>query len=244
MSPVKRTGGECGRGQLCDLHCGDGMSDNHSDEQGPPPKQISVPSKFNSPVSVNMAHLRTGDDIHRPGGRVDMTKTAKTHATSATFFLKTWGRSGIDARHSHGFARCKTKSVVCTPRLAVSGCVHRTLRKCSDTECTNHYTTESCPRPSSAMTRREPSQVTPAPEALSDPSQNNPLPGHVHFKSARKRRLHHVPASRSLVSSLSRLGRVLFGAAGALPRPTQLGSPVGFARREFINPWRAKLLQA
>ncbi|KAI8500192.1 hypothetical protein Bbelb_217580 [Branchiostoma belcheri] len=31
--------------------------------------------------------------------------------------------SGVDARHSHGFARCK--SVVCTPRLAVSGCVHR-----------------------------------------------------------------------------------------------------------------------
>ncbi|KAI8510875.1 hypothetical protein Bbelb_117910 [Branchiostoma belcheri] len=44
-------------------------------------------------------------------------------ATSATFFLKTWGRSGIDARHSHGFARFK--SVVCTPRLAVSGCLHR-----------------------------------------------------------------------------------------------------------------------
>ncbi|KAI8513405.1 hypothetical protein Bbelb_100440 [Branchiostoma belcheri] len=37
------------------------------------------------------------------------------------------GRSGIDARHSHGFARCE--SVVCTPRLAVSGCVYRTLRK-------------------------------------------------------------------------------------------------------------------
>ncbi|KAI8481249.1 regulation of thyroid hormone proteinration [Branchiostoma belcheri] len=32
------------------------------------------------------------------------------------------GRSGVDARHSHGFARCK--SGVCTPRLAVSGCVH------------------------------------------------------------------------------------------------------------------------
>ncbi|KAI8519689.1 hypothetical protein Bbelb_029460 [Branchiostoma belcheri] len=31
------------------------------------------------------------------------------------------GRSGVDARHSHGCARCK--SVVCTPRLAVSGCV-------------------------------------------------------------------------------------------------------------------------
>ncbi|KAI8491764.1 Arachidonate 5-lipoxygenase [Branchiostoma belcheri] len=31
---------------------------------------------------------------------------------------------GIDARHSHGFASCK--SVVCTPRLAVSGYVHRT----------------------------------------------------------------------------------------------------------------------
>ncbi|KAI8481248.1 cuticle development [Branchiostoma belcheri] len=40
-------------------------------------------------------------------------------ATSGTFFLKTWGRSGIDARHSHGFARCK--SVFCMPRLAVSG---------------------------------------------------------------------------------------------------------------------------
>ncbi|KAI8482544.1 hypothetical protein Bbelb_396920 [Branchiostoma belcheri] len=48
-------------------------------------------------------------------------------ATSATFFLKTWGRSGVDARHSHGCARCK--SGVCTPRLAVSGCVHRSLRK-------------------------------------------------------------------------------------------------------------------
>ncbi|KAI8514180.1 hypothetical protein Bbelb_085040 [Branchiostoma belcheri] len=48
-------------------------------------------------------------------------------ATSATFFLKTWGRSGVDARHSHGCARCKC--VVCTPRLAVSGCVHRSLRK-------------------------------------------------------------------------------------------------------------------
>ncbi|KAI8506171.1 hypothetical protein Bbelb_155980 [Branchiostoma belcheri] len=42
-------------------------------------------------------------------------------------FLKTWGRSGVNARHSHGCARCK--SVVCTPRLAVSGCVHRSLRK-------------------------------------------------------------------------------------------------------------------
>ncbi|KAI8503426.1 hypothetical protein Bbelb_183970 [Branchiostoma belcheri] len=39
-------------------------------------------------------------------------------ATSATFFLKTWGSSGIDARHSHGCARCN--SVVCTPRLADS----------------------------------------------------------------------------------------------------------------------------
>ncbi|KAI8496752.1 Leucine rich repeat C-terminal domain [Branchiostoma belcheri] len=50
-----------------------------------------------------------------------------SQATSATFFLKTWGRSGVDARHSHGCKKCK--SVVCTPRLAVSGCVHRTLRK-------------------------------------------------------------------------------------------------------------------
>ncbi|KAI8490225.1 hypothetical protein Bbelb_319630 [Branchiostoma belcheri] len=33
-----------------------------------------------------------------------------------------------------------------------------------------------------------------------------------------------------LVSSPSRSGWVLFGAAGALPRPTQLGLPVGFAR--------------
>ncbi|KAI8498315.1 hypothetical protein Bbelb_242590 [Branchiostoma belcheri] len=48
-------------------------------------------------------------------------------ATSATFSLKTWGRSGVYARESHGCARCK--SVVCTLRLAVSGCVHRTLRK-------------------------------------------------------------------------------------------------------------------
>ncbi|KAI8510578.1 hypothetical protein Bbelb_114940 [Branchiostoma belcheri] len=32
------------------------------------------------------------------------------------------GRSGVDARHLHGCARCK--SVVCTLRLAVSGCVH------------------------------------------------------------------------------------------------------------------------
>ncbi|KAI8519615.1 hypothetical protein Bbelb_028720 [Branchiostoma belcheri] len=40
---------------------------------------------------------------------------------------KQQGRSGIDARHSHGFSRCK--SVVCTPRLSVSGCVHCTLRK-------------------------------------------------------------------------------------------------------------------
>ncbi|KAI8510122.1 hypothetical protein Bbelb_125500 [Branchiostoma belcheri] len=42
----------------------------------------------------------------------------------------------------------------------------------------------------------------------------------------------------SLVSSLSWLGRVLFRAAGAVPRPTQLGSPVGFARRELIKSWR------
>ncbi|KAI8492992.1 hypothetical protein Bbelb_289960 [Branchiostoma belcheri] len=45
-------------------------------------------------------------------------------ATSATFFLKTWGRSDVDV---------KCKSVVCTPSLAVSGCVHRSLRKCPDT---------------------------------------------------------------------------------------------------------------
>ncbi|KAI8506485.1 hypothetical protein Bbelb_159120 [Branchiostoma belcheri] len=31
------------------------------------------------------------------------------------------------ARHSHGCAKCK--SGVCTPSLAVSGCVHRTFRK-------------------------------------------------------------------------------------------------------------------
>ncbi|KAI8512295.1 hypothetical protein Bbelb_089340 [Branchiostoma belcheri] len=42
-------------------------------------------------------------------------------------FSETWGRRGVYARHSHGCARCK--SVVCTPRLAVSGCVHRSLRK-------------------------------------------------------------------------------------------------------------------
>ncbi|KAI8509385.1 hypothetical protein Bbelb_132330 [Branchiostoma belcheri] len=41
---------------------------------------------------------------------------------------KEWHRRTPLARHSHGFARCK--SVVCTPRLAVGGCVHRTLRKC------------------------------------------------------------------------------------------------------------------
>ncbi|KAI8513451.1 hypothetical protein Bbelb_100900 [Branchiostoma belcheri] len=46
--------------------------------------------------------------------------------------LKTWGRSGVYARHSHvarTVAQSVTKSGVCTPRLAVSGCVHRTLRK-------------------------------------------------------------------------------------------------------------------
>ncbi|KAI8492018.1 hypothetical protein Bbelb_303910 [Branchiostoma belcheri] len=40
---------------------------------------------------------------------------------------KEWHRRTSLARHSHGCARCK--SVVCTPRLAVCGCVYRTLRK-------------------------------------------------------------------------------------------------------------------
>ncbi|KAI8484600.1 hypothetical protein Bbelb_377070 [Branchiostoma belcheri] len=57
-------------------------------------------------------------DVPKLGTHLHLSKAA-----SATFFLKTWGRSGVDARHSHGFARCK--SVVCTPRLAVGGCVHR-----------------------------------------------------------------------------------------------------------------------
>ncbi|KAI8510804.1 hypothetical protein Bbelb_117200 [Branchiostoma belcheri] len=56
-------------------------------------------------------------------GSSDRSPPDNSKATSATFFLKTWGRSGIDARHSHDLARCK--SVDCTPRLAVSGCVHR-----------------------------------------------------------------------------------------------------------------------
>ncbi|KAI8499823.1 hypothetical protein Bbelb_221400 [Branchiostoma belcheri] len=37
--------------------------------------------------------------------------------------LRDIGTSGVYARHSHGWTKCK--SVVCTPRLAVSGCVHR-----------------------------------------------------------------------------------------------------------------------
>ncbi|KAI8509494.1 hypothetical protein Bbelb_133420 [Branchiostoma belcheri] len=45
---------------------------------------------------------------------------------------KEWRRRTSLARHSHGCTKCK--SVVCTPRLAVSGCVHRTLRK-SSTAC-------------------------------------------------------------------------------------------------------------
>ncbi|KAI8479102.1 hypothetical protein Bbelb_431670 [Branchiostoma belcheri] len=61
--------------------------------------------------------------ITRTGSRIMDNFPMVDYATSATFFLKTWGRSGIDARHSHGFARFK--SVVCTPRLAVSGCLHR-----------------------------------------------------------------------------------------------------------------------
>ncbi|KAI8513779.1 hypothetical protein Bbelb_081030 [Branchiostoma belcheri] len=40
---------------------------------------------------------------------------------------KDWRLRTSLARHSHGCAKCK--SVVCTPRLAVSGCVHRSLRK-------------------------------------------------------------------------------------------------------------------
>ncbi|KAI8518003.1 hypothetical protein Bbelb_040200 [Branchiostoma belcheri] len=40
---------------------------------------------------------------------------------------KEWRQRTSLARHSHGCARCK--SVVCTLRLAVSGCVHCTLRK-------------------------------------------------------------------------------------------------------------------
>ncbi|KAI8502332.1 hypothetical protein Bbelb_199200 [Branchiostoma belcheri] len=42
---------------------------------------------------------------------------------------KKWRRRTSLARQSHDCARCK--SVVCTLRLAVSGCVHRTLRKCN-----------------------------------------------------------------------------------------------------------------
>ncbi|KAI8519858.1 hypothetical protein Bbelb_031150 [Branchiostoma belcheri] len=45
---------------------------------------------------------------------------------------KEWRLRTSLARHSHGCAKCK--SVVCTPRLVVSGCVHRTLRKCQPDE--------------------------------------------------------------------------------------------------------------
>ncbi|KAI8514732.1 Vacuolar protein sorting-associated protein 54, partial [Branchiostoma belcheri] len=41
---------------------------------------------------------------------------------------KEWRLRTSLARHLYGCARCK--SGVCTPRLAVSGCVHRSLRKC------------------------------------------------------------------------------------------------------------------
>ncbi|KAI8486298.1 hypothetical protein Bbelb_360140 [Branchiostoma belcheri] len=67
-------------------------------------------------------------------------------AMSATFFLKTWGRSGVYAGHSHGCARCK--SVVCTPRLAVSGCVHRFR-----TEAV--LTTHGCPTIAHGFARRQ-----------------------------------------------------------------------------------------
>ncbi|KAI8489335.1 hypothetical protein Bbelb_330740 [Branchiostoma belcheri] len=61
-------------------------------------------------------------------------------------FLKRLGRSGVNARHSHRFARCK--SVVCTPRLAVSDCVHRFR-----TEAV--LTTHGCPTFAHMFARRQ-----------------------------------------------------------------------------------------
>ncbi|KAI8506590.1 regulation of mast cell degranulation [Branchiostoma belcheri] len=59
---------------------------------------------------------------------------------------KEWHRRTSLARHSHGFARCQ--SVVCTPRLAVSGCVHRFR-----TEAV--LTTHGCPTFAHVFARRQ-----------------------------------------------------------------------------------------
>ncbi|KAI8510921.1 hypothetical protein Bbelb_118370 [Branchiostoma belcheri] len=80
-------------------------------------------------------------------------------ATSATFFSenvwKKWRRHTPLARHSHGFARCK--SGVCTPRLAVSGCVHHSTQKHVGRVVTVALRGEGCP-----STRGEPTATIPA----------------------------------------------------------------------------------
>ncbi|KAI8508126.1 hypothetical protein Bbelb_143660 [Branchiostoma belcheri] len=71
-------------------------------------------------------------------------------ATSVTFFSenvgKEWRLRTSLARHSHGCTKCK--SVVCTPSLAVSGCVHRFR-----TEAV--LTTHGCPAFAHVLARRQ-----------------------------------------------------------------------------------------
>ncbi|KAI8514685.1 hypothetical protein Bbelb_072760 [Branchiostoma belcheri] len=61
---------------------------------------------------------------------------------------KEWRRRTSLSRHSHGCAKCTCKSVVCTPRLAVSGCVHRFR-----TEAV--LTTHGCPTFAHVFARRQ-----------------------------------------------------------------------------------------
>ncbi|KAI8480732.1 hypothetical protein Bbelb_415250 [Branchiostoma belcheri] len=68
---------------------------------------------------------------------------------------KEWRRRTPLARHSHGFARCKR--VVCTPRLAVSGCVHHSTQKHVGRVVTVALRGDGCP-----STRGEPTATIPA----------------------------------------------------------------------------------
>ncbi|KAI8506027.1 hypothetical protein Bbelb_163800 [Branchiostoma belcheri] len=55
----------------------------------------------------------------------------------------------------------------------------------------------------------------------------------IHSHSRRQEYTGRIQINLVPSTSLSRLGRIFFGAAEALRRPPQLGSPAGFARREF-----------